>query len=82
MGDRDPKMANAKFNLLEAANIKVTKGVEFEDVNLTNLLLVRILARLENLEKVSGASLQLQLNSVESELAAWVVKNFVWPVPS
>jgi len=72
---------NAKFNLLEAVKIKVGKSLEFDDVNLTNLLLVRILARLDALEKNTGASLQLQLATLEDELAAWVVKNFVLPVP-
>jgi len=70
---------NAKFNLIEAVKIKVGKSVEFDDVSLTNLLLVRILARLDALEKTTGASLQIQLNSLEDELAAWVVKNFVLP---
>jgi hypothetical protein len=54
--------------------------VEFDDVNLTNLLLVRILARLDNLEKISGASLQLQINDLDEHILQWVVKNFVYPV--
>jgi hypothetical protein len=78
--EKQPNMANAKFNLLEATNIKVTKGVQFEDVNLTNLLLIRIMSRLENLEKISGTSLQLQLNDLDDHILEWVLKNFVQPV--
>jgi hypothetical protein len=79
--DSGSKMANAKFNLLEAVNLKISKGVDFEDVSLTNLLLVRILARLDNLERNSNASLQIQLSTLDDELVKWVVKNFVLPRP-